>query len=262
MAELYYVGLKPSVPSDTENLVNVKNQLGSGVSRSYVTSRAADIVAGRVSGGTSGYATRDYVDVQDSQFTTADYYQAQDALLTPNNAKGNPNGVASLVNGKIPLTQIPVLGVGILKGPRPPSHVYDATTFDVPAKIADWQLGVAGMACQPWAFMGVSLLSNGGLPVIEIKVGNPTQTTYASQTLVSLGYGRSYYYDYQTVEVIPTDPDLNEGQDGAVDFYPSTFDMVLTAWVYDGMPAGSHQQVTVTGNLITSASVYLARMNL
>ena len=268
MGELYYVGLKPSAGSDIENVLGVRTQLDGGVSRLYVQGRVQDMIAGRVTGNpNSAYALEDDVNRWDDEFATVEYYTQMDAGLTPNNAKANPNGVASLVGGKIPLTQIPVLGVGILKGPVPIANTFGGETFDIPLKIAEWKMKTTGMACQPWAFLTASILSEGGLPVIEIRAGNPTQTTYASQVLVAQGYGRSHYYDYQTVEVFVTDPDLNEGQDykalddTGLDFYPSTFDMNLTAWVYDDFQGGSHPKVTATASLI-HGSAYLARMKL
>ena len=62
--------------------------------------------------------------------------------------------------------------------------------------------------------------------------GTPAQTAYVDQTLVAMGYGRNFYNDFQTVEVLPTDPDLNEGQDGVQDSFAPTMNMVLTAWMY------------------------------
>jgi hypothetical protein len=41
--------------------------------------------------------------------------------------------------------------------------------------------------------------------------------TWSPQTLVAEGYGRNFYNDYRTVEVLPVDPDLGEGQDGVQD---------------------------------------------
>lgn len=257
MAELFYVGLSPSAGRDTETYLRTRNQLNAGVSRIYVNGRVVDYVSGTATG--QAYATKVYVDTQDGTFATADYYQAQDALLVPTNAKNNPNGVAGLVAGKIPDAQIPVLGTGILRGPLPISHVYGGNTFVTPFKIADWEIGDTGIACQPWVFLTTTLLSTGGRPVVEVRAGTPTQTSYVSQTMVAQGYGRSLYYDYQTVEVLPQDPDLNESQAaGDQDFFPSSMNMTLTVWMYDD--AGG--QVSTPTAPIMSGAAYLARTQL
>lgn len=247
MSGLSYVGVDPVADEDTENRINAEAGLNVGVSRSYVQGRVDELAA--------PYATKAYVDTQDAKFASQTYYPAQDALLIPNAAKATANGVASLVSGKIPAAQIPILGVGICKGPIPVSHTFGGSTFDIPFKIADWTLGILGYTCQPWVFMGVSILSDGGRPVIEVRAGTAAQTTYAAQTLVAQGYGRNYFNDYQTVEVLPIDPDLNEGQDGVQDSWASTTDMVLTAWMYDDQGG----QVTTQSGLIFLASAFLAR---
>lgn len=282
MAELFYVGAKPVAGQDTENVVAARNQLALGVSRTSVAGRIADTVAGNVTGNPdSAYATKNYVDQQDGLFTDTDYYTRMDKLLTPVNAKpvGSstaPNGVASMVNGMIPLSQIPVMGVGIFKGPIPVTASFNANTFDVPVKIAEWKInkiseseqGVVGMACVPWAFLSATVLSEGGLPVIEIKAGDPIQTTYESQTLVAYGYGRSYYHDWQTVPVFPTDPDINKGQSVVLPgkyqthfSYPVNYKMVLTAWLRDDAQGIPHQKVTSDTKFIFG-SAFLAKMAL
>jgi len=259
MSGLFYVGTDPSVGRDTENRINASTALNVGVSRTYVSGRVTDIANGVVQGDpNAARASKSDVDSRDAAYSSAAYYQAQDALLIPNASKGLANGVASLVSGKIPQAQIPVLGTGICRGPFPASHLFGGNTFDIPFKIADWQLGVTAITCQPWAFMAASIQSTDGRPVVEIRAGTAAQTTYASQTLISQGYGRNYFNDYQTVEVWPCDPDLGEGQDGVQDSYPPTMDMVLTAWMYDDQGG----QVTTTTGLIVTATAYLLRVAL
>lgn len=264
MSGLYYVGVDPVADPDVENRTNVDAQLDTGVSRSYVDGRVRDTISGVVGGAPR--ATKSYVDGKDATFASATYYGTQDALLVPNAAKAVANGVASLDAGsppKIPVAQIPVLGVGILKGPFPVSHTFNGNTFDIPFKIADWTTlytpgSGTGLTCQPWVFMAVGLKSVGGRPVVEVRAGTPAQTTYASQTLVAYGYGRTFYNDFQTVEVWPTDPDLGEGQDGVQDSFSASTDLVLTAWMYDD--AGG--QTTLATGLIFNASAFLARVAL
>lgn len=256
MAGLSYVGVDPSAGRDTENRINVEDQLTTGISRLYVQGRVAELAA--------PLASKSYVNNQDALFESAVYADGQDALLIPNGAKGTPNGVATLgADGKIPPEQIPRLGVGILRGPFPTSHTYNGTTFTDPFKIADWKLYTVagsgtGITCQPWVFMAVGLKSVGGRPVVEVRAGTPAQTAYEDQTLVAQGYGRDFYNDFQTVEVFPQDPDLNEGQDGVQDFFPPTMDMVLTAWMYDD----GGGETTMTAGLIFNASAWLARVAL
>jgi hypothetical protein len=253
VAVLTYVGVDPAAAPDVENRTNVDVLLNAGVSRVYVDGRVEDTISGVVGG--QPRATKSYVDGKDSSYASTAYYGTQDALLVPNSAKGTANGVASLSGGKIPQAQVPVLGVGILRGPFPVSHTFAGTTFDIPFKIADWALGTLAIYCQPWVFMAVGLKSVGGRPVVEVRAGTPAQTTYASQTLVACGYGRSFYHDFQTVEVFPTDSDLGEGQDGVQDSYPPTMDMTLTAWMYDD----GGGQTTLSTGLIFNASAFLAR---
>jgi hypothetical protein len=231
-----------------ENRINTETVLNAGVSRTYVTGRVHDLAA--------PYATKGYVDAADAAFSSVAYYTAQDALLIPGAAKGVANGVASLgSDGVIPVVQVPVLGVGILKGPIPVTTTTGGNTFDIPVAIATWTLGLIGLAAQPWVFMAVSCLSVGGRPVVEVRTGTPTQTNYTDQTLVAAGYGRTFYNDYQTVEVFPVDPTLSDGQDGTQDAWAPTTDMVLTAWMFDD--AGG--QTSTLAGLIVTASAYLAR---
>lgn len=223
------------------NRLAVLQFLDSGVNREYVASRVHDLAL--------PYATKTYTDTQDSVYASSTYYSTQDALLIPNAARGTAGGVASLgADSKIPAAQIPVLGVGIVKGPIPTTHVFSGNTDSTPFKIADWQLGVLGLTCHPWVFMAVSIVSDSGRPVVEVRAGTPSQTAYADQVLVAEGHGRTFFQDYQTVEVTPVN-------DHTMTPYPPTTNLTLTAWMFDD--AGG--RVTSQGGLIVSSSAFLAR---
>ena len=248
MSGLSYVGLDPSVARDVENRINEENALAAGNSRSYVTGRAHTLAA--------PYATKAYVDNQDATFESVVYYQNQDQLLTPNAYKGAPSGIASLdSSGKIPVAQIPVLGIGILRGPIPVTTTAGGTTDSTPLQIAQWQLGQLALTCQVWVFMAVSIVSAGGRPVVEVRAGTAAQSTYASQTLIAGGHGRTWFNDYQTVEVFPADPNLNDVNGSIQAPYGPNTNLNVTAYAFDD--DGGH--VTTQAGLVVNASLYLVR---
>lgn len=249
MAGLYWVGAQPADPADIETRASSDVILGSGVSRSYVQGRVATKVASR--------ADKLYVDTQDATFAPVAYYGSQDALLVPNAAKGAASGVASLdSSSKVPIGQLPVLGGGVLKGPWGPNTAYGGSTLATPFKIAEWNLGASGVTGQPLAFFSTSILSDGGKPVVEIRMGTSTQTTYAAQTLIAAGFGKSLFKDYQIITCLPVDPDASESQDGLQDFWSPSANLLVNAWMYD---AASTHTVTTTNTSIASAALFFAR---
>ncbi|AON96989.1 minor tail protein [Mycobacterium phage Tonenili] len=248
MSGLLYVGRTPSASPDIETRKDVESVLTSGVSRGYVDTRVADLSASK--------ATKVYVDSQDSQFATPDFYQSRDELLVPNAAKGAANGVASLdATTHVPAAQVPVLGLGMLRGPIGPSNVnFAGTTGTTPLKIAEWAPSVLPVTGQLLAFAQCSVQSVGGRPVVEIRAGNATQTTYASQTLIAQGYGHSFYNDFQMITITPVAAN-GEGQDGNQDAWAATTNLLVNMWLYDD--AGGQSSIAV--GLIYTASLYIAR---
>jgi len=248
VAGLYIVGPTPINPTEIESRVGVEDILESDVDRDYVAGRVSEEVALR--------ATQVYVDTQDSMYAPVSYYTTQDALLVPNAAKGAVNGVATLDGtGKVPAAQIPVLGGGMIKGPWGPNTAFGGSTTTTPFKIAQWDLGVSGVLGQPLVFINTSILSTGGRPVVEVRIGDNTQTTYAAQTLIAQGYGRRYYNDYQCITVFPCTAQLNEGADGVQDSYSPATNLLVNAWMFDA----DGQTVTTTNASIAAASLFFVR---
>lgn len=253
MSSLQYVGKSPdsSSPRGVQSRSQVETLLNSGITREYVTDRANVL--------SSGKATKSYVDSRDALYAETAYYTAQDALLVPNSSKAQPNGVASLdTNGKIPLAQTPVLGAGTLRGIYGVTNVFTGTTGTTPFKIAEWDLGVAGVNFKPWVFMSVNVdVANRGRPRIEVRIGLPTDTTYESQTLVAAGDGRAMYDDEQAVDVGPAPHMLSAMQDGIQTYYATGTSYKLTAWIFDTTGTG---QITVASGQIGCASACLLRV--
>lgn len=251
MAGLIYAGKSPVEAKDVETRTTTESVLSGGISRSYVSGRVNELVLAK--------ATKVYVDTQDSQYADPAYYAAQDALLVPNAAKGAPSGVASLDGtGKVPPPQVPVLGAGTLRGPFGPSTTSGGSTFDIPLKIAQWNAAVMSYTGQLLVWANVSCQSVDGRPVIEVRAGNSTQVSYASQTLIAQGTGRQFFNDYQMITVVPVTAQLGEGQDGVQDAYPSTTNLLVNMWMYDD--AGG--QVTTTSGLTPTACLFFARTTL
>lgn len=262
MVALAYVGAAPVAARDTQNRAQTETQLGSGVTRSYVTQRAANIANGLVAGSAGPYASQSYVDLADQSFALPSYYQAQDLLNIPLTQVGAASGVASLDSGgKIPAAQTPNLGYSTLTGPHGTTNTYTGTTSGTtPLKIADWTIGIGAPVGPILVFMAVMVKTNWyGRPIIEVRAGDPTQTTYASQTLVAQGIGRFPWVDYHTVTVMPAwatlgaTPNLNP----SAPFTPGT-DLRLTAWLFDwgNIPLATHQ---LDANMIIAASAWTMR---
>lgn len=252
MAGLVYVGAAPSDVKDVGTRGSVETTLTSGVSRAYVDGRVADLMVPK--------ATKTYVDTQDSLYADAGYPATQDVALVPLTAKGTANGVATLDgSGKVTSSQVPVLGAGIMKGPWGYNNQYGGSTNDIPFRIAEWNLGVTGVGGQPLVYFNTSVLATGCRPIIEIRIGNSTQTTYAAQTLIATGYGFSGYADYQIVTCFPADPDLSESQDGIQDTMSPATNYLVNAWMFADVSSGT---VAMTSGAVISGAVFFARTTL
>lgn len=250
MAGLYNVGVIDH-GRDIESRTHTEGTLTSGFSRAYVQGRVAEKVILR--------AAKTYVDAQDNQFASVGYYSTQDALLIPLTAKGIPTGVATLgSDGKLPAAQTPVLGAGYVKPPTGPNAAAGGSTQTVPLKIAQWNTIAHGVIGVPWVFMNTSVQSNGGRPVVEVRIGTAAQTAYADQKLIGQGFGRRYYNDYQMVTVLPCDPDPSESADGVQDSYEPGVPYIVNAWLFDE----DGETVQTTNTSIASAALIWARTSL
>jgi hypothetical protein len=246
MPRLNYLGPDPA---NTDNILN-RGQ-GTAILNAASVNRSATSVA--VEAAAALRASKDYVDLQDANYATADYYQSQYALNVPSSSVGQPNGVASLVSGKIPSAQIPVLGQGYLKGPFGPTtitQVNNATT--TPIKLAEFTIGNQSVSFQPLAYASVAVDSKpGGRPIIEIRLSNGT-ASYASQTLVAQGIGQPIFNGRQIVAVTPAS-DLTGT---APTLWQANTNIVASMWVY----STTATPVTVSSSSVLSAAVYLLRM--
>jgi hypothetical protein len=248
MSGVAYVGVAPTSGVDIETKSTTETILTAGISRGYVQGRVNTLVAAK--------ATKIYVDTQDALYAPASYYASQDALLVPNAAKGVANGVASLDgSSKVPSAQVPILGAGFFSGPWGPNTAFGGTTSATPIKIAQWDLGVSGVTGQPLVFLSTSVQSTGGRPIIEVRIGDNTQTAYVTQTLIARGFGRGQYNDYQVIVVLPVTPDLAAHQDGIQDSYAPSTNLLLNAWLYDDSGGSS----TTTSSSIATAALYFGR---
>ena len=251
MPSLKLNGATPSSGKDIDRRLETLAQLNTGISRDYVSGRAVTLAVNK--------ATKTYVDNQDANYQLVSYYQSQDTnTLIPLASKGVANGVASLdTTGKIPAAQVPSLGAGIVKGPYGPTSVQDVTTSTTPVMMCQWNIGVQAINFKPVVFISSSVKSTGfGRPVIEVRMGDATQTTYASQTLVAKAFGRSYYNDYQTLTILPSPDTLGAMSNGVQTFYPATMNIRLTAWLYDA----NGKTVTTSSGLIIAATAWLLRV--
>ena len=261
MAGLKYVGPDASGSTDLVNKADVDNAYANAA-----VSQTA--VAGQVATAIASLASTVSVDNALASFVQSTYYQTQDTLLVPLASVGVPSvtanpsatppvagvqGIASLDStGKIPAAQVPVLGAGWVAGPYGPTATFSATATNAPQKIADWNIGAAGLSFQPHVYM--SLLAkavNLGRPVVEVWVSN-SQFAYGTGTLVARGEGRNFWNDLMTVNVNPV-PARN-AQTGGTGFSP-TYTAWFTAWLYD--LAG--QGVSVVSSNIANAGIYLWR---
>jgi hypothetical protein len=255
MGALYYSGAPSVTGRGLETAKSAEAVLLSGVSRSSVTGRVAELAA--------PYASLVYVNNQDSQYAPASAYAAGDATLIPKTALGANNGVASLnVSGKIPTEQVPVLGAGMLRGPFGHKEETPAVTGTTRTKIADLFTGTTGVTGLLLAFMQVGVKASGGRPIVEIRAGNSTQTTWDTQTLIAAGVGREFYTGDQLVSVLPAPDTTGMGQGSQVS-WPANTDLLVQAWMYSSADSsGAVGQVEYEAQRIFTCSLFLAKTQL
>lgn len=257
MSGLSYVGKAAANPTDLAPRGVLTAQLAAVTPNQ--TTVQAEINA--QAGGT--YALKTYVDSQDGTFQLLTYYQAQDLLNIPQTVvgtvagsaiTGSYYGVASLDNtGKIPSAQLPVVGAGYLEGGWGTTATATGTTGATPLKIADWNLGVAGIQFQPWVFLSAFVTGTNAHPIIELRIANSvTAPTYSGSTLIGQGLGRAYYNDYHAITALTAPSATSE----TPTMLSSAYNVWITAWLYD-LNAST---VTLSTGGIASAAVYYWRL--
>jgi len=207
----------------------------------------------------SAYASKGYIDDADGGYADIAYYQGRDELNVAVLDKGSPDGVASLDStGKIPPIQVPPLGSGVIRGPWGLTTALSGITSTTPVKVAEFTIGVTGWNFRPWTFLvGQVDCTAFARPIIEVRIGSPANTTYASQTLVAQGQGRAVYDDAQVVSVMPGAAS-GAMSDGIQTYYLPNMDARLSVWVYSDEPRGG--QVSMTGTSLWAASAYILRV--
>lgn len=245
MSGLLLVGKTPANPTDVVNRLAVTTALNAAVpNRAGVTAQAASTA--------TSYGAKTYIDTQDAAFQLPSYYTTQDALNVALTSVGQPNGVAALdASSKALVAQLPVIGAGYLQGPYGVTATFTGTTSAVPMKIADFNLGAAGVTFHPLVFMACFVTGSGAQPVIEVRIANSTTAvSYAAGTLVAKGVGRSFYDDYHAVMVTPSPATTGQSYPTALG---PTYNVWLSAWLYDQ----NNSSVTIaSGNVASGAAFY------
>lgn len=247
MPRLNYVGPEPVAGTDLVSRLQGTAFIDRAIVNRSATSAAVEAAAANLAG-------KDYIDLADTNYVTSDYYQSRDALNVPTSLVGQPNGVATLTGGKIPVAQIPVLGAGYLSGPFGPTSITPASNVGTtPIKIADFVIGVQSVSFQPLGYAIVAVDTNpGGRPVLELRMSNGA-ANYASQTLIAQGIGRSMFDGRQIVAVTPA-----SATTGASNPTPwlGTTNIVASLWAY----SSSETSITIGASAVLSGAIFLTRM--
>lgn len=226
---------------------NVTDLLDTGTTQGFALDRITALSA--------PYATLDYVNLADNNFVVPSTVDTRDALNLALSAKAVNNGVATLDSGsKVPLDQCPNLGVGFLKAPYgATSQITSNTTTTTQVQLAAIDLDSPAVTFKPWAFATVFLQqqSYNTRATLEMRIGDDTQTTYAAQTLISSGAGRSGYIDFQSVTAQPCGHTTGLGVTAGR--APSTH-WVITLWL-----VSTGGTSLVNANNILTCSAYLLR---
>lgn len=248
MARINYVGAAPAADDHVTNRAQ-----GTAILASTLVNRTS--VASAVEAAAALKAGKTYIDTNDADYATVEYYQEQDALNIPIARRGAPGGVAGLVNGKIPLSQLPVLGVGYLKGPYGPTAVYNVTSVSTtPVKLADFTIGIQNLAFQPLCWASAQMTTKPtGRPVLEMRMSNGP-AGYSSQTLVAQGFGQSIY---EGVQMVTATPAMSVAGVVAPAPYANALNIVISLWVYCTTPGAPLTSVSTL-----SGAVHLLRMRL
>jgi len=266
MAGLKYVGADYGKDDNTNDLLT-KGDVDAAFANASVSQTAVKSV---INTAVANMASQSAVNLALSAYIESNYLANAVENLIPLADVGIAEGVVPLnlsglgvapldSTGVIPAQFVPSLGAGYCLGPFGPTQTTSVTAGAQPVKICDWGInwGSAvgpGFAFQPLVFM--SLLAgaiNGGRPVIEVRMSDGLDT-YADQTLIARGVGRSCWNDLQTINVLSAP--AGSGHTGVAGTgYPATYSAWLSAWLYDA----NAQTVTVdTGNIV-NAGVFFIR---
>lgn len=250
MSGLGYVGANPVNPGDITNRLAVTTLTSAFTpNEGTVATQAAALAA--------TYAAKTYVDSTHSAYVAPAYYQAQDLLNLPTSSVGIALGAASTdATTKVPLAQMPNVGAAYIQGAWGPTAVAAGTTDATPLKIADWNIGAAGISCRPGVFLLAFVSTLLGQPIIEIRISNSTTapTSYGATTLVAAGVGRYGYNDFHVVAAMNTPDTTGESPS----LLSPTYNVWLSAWLYDL----TGNSVTLNTGGIASAAAYLVRGSL
>jgi hypothetical protein len=247
MPRLNYVGPVPNDDSDLLNRLQATALINAAAVNRTATTSAIEAAA-------AAKASKETIDTLDANYATAEYYQGRDLLNVTTASIGAVSGVAGLVSGKVPLTQLPVLGQGFLKGPFGPTTVTTATNVTTtPVKVAEFAIGVQSVAFQPLAYASVAVdTTPGGRPILEMRISDGA-AAYSAQTLIAQGIGRPIYNGRQIVAVTPASATV--GASNPLPFGVST-NIVVSLWAY----STTLTPITVGSSSVISAAVYLMRM--
>jgi len=251
MAGLNYVGVTPTVADGIlTNAATAATLTAHTPNQTTITAQ----IAALTSGSSPTYASKSYVDAQAANYASLSYVTTQDALNLPVSQVGQPNGVAGLdTAGTVPLSQLPVIGAGYVRGPFGPTALYTGTTNATPLKIAQWQIGVQDLPFRPLAFMSLLVTASVGHPMVEVRIANSgAAVAYGTDTLIASGMGRWLYNDYHAVAVTPTPDAVGE----ISSLLPLGETIWVTAWLYD---LYDNSVGIANASSIPSAAVYLLR---
>lgn len=247
MPRLNYVGPDPADGTDVLNRLQGNNLINAAPISRTASTEAIEAEA-------TLRASKDFIDLADSDYATVEYYEGRDALNVPTASVGAPNGVAGLVGGKVPLVQLPVLGSGYLKGPFGPTAVYIVSNVtNTPVKLATFAIGNQSVAFHALAYATAAIdTTPGGAPVLEMRASNGA-ASYGSQILVAQGVGSPMHNGRQVVAVSPSADAL--GASNPAPWGVNT-NIVVDLYVY----STTTTPVVVGSASLLSAVVYLMRM--
>ena len=223
MAGLNYVGRVASEARHLVTKLETDNQLAVGVSLDYVRTKTAEVLG--------PLATKEYVDMQDSQFAHITDVDQKDGLLLPKSQRNTNGGTVGLdASGLIPVSYLPTVGGGIIKGPYFPTARYGRSSIPSgsPQSLAYWSISNPGFGWWPIVFGNVrfwteaSASGGRGRGGVECRIGSSSNSGYVvSQGIAMQPSGNGG--DIHTAYVVPASHATGEtaggGYTGAVTVY-------------------------------------------
>lgn len=244
MAGLSYVGRSASADRHVTNKLEVDNRLYGGVSLDYVNTKTDDMLM--------PLATKQYVDLQDSQFTYKSYADQQDALLLPKSQRGTNGGTVPLdATGKVSTSYLPSIGGGLIRGPYFPTGRYtrSAIPSGSPQSLAYWSVPNLNFQWWPIVFGCVrfwteaSATSGRGRGGVECRIGNASNSGYLISSGNSLHPGGDGG-DIHTAYVVPASHSTGETAGGG---YTGT--ATVYAWAHNRGSTDSRLVVSETDSI-------------